>query len=359
MCRHNERVTVHRNVRPSPPGGSEKRPACNSGNYPGRACSAALILFCAAIAGVPRTVSARDSTPVEDHPVAQGAADSPDASQQDDTQQQELVDQTRPNPLGDARDRIYYPGDTEHAKPLAEKMWGNFLLDQRAIWTSPFHMRTEDVKWWAGFGGVTAALIATDKDAALHPNPSAVTWSNGVSNIGTSYTLAPVLAGFYGFGVLRDNPKAREAGILGAEALVDSLVVTAVLKPIAGRNRPDSAREPGYFFDGGSGFPSGHAMQSWAVASLLSYEYGHTKLVPILAIGLASVVSTARFTAQKHYASDIIAGGGMGWFIGRYVWKTHQDHAIHPHGKIQAVWAPRISPATASYGATLELIRAP
>ena len=39
--------------------------------------------------------------------------------------------------------------------------------------------------------------------------------------------------------------------------------------------------------------------------------------MPYVAYGLASVVSAARFTAQKHYASDIVAGAAMVWFIGR------------------------------------------
>jgi len=101
-------------------------------------------------------------------------------------------------------------------------------------------MHTGDAKWWLGFGAATAALGATDHDSALHPNPSQVSWSNHISNIGTSYTLVPLVAGFYGYGVLRDNPKAREVGVLGTEALLDSLIVVAILKPIAGRNRPDA-----------------------------------------------------------------------------------------------------------------------
>src|SRR5712671_986610 len=44
----------------------------------------------------------------------------------------------------DARDRVYYPGDTERAGPLLRKMAGNLLLDQKEIWTSPFHMRRGD-----------------------------------------------------------------------------------------------------------------------------------------------------------------------------------------------------------------------
>jgi membrane-associated phospholipid phosphatase len=275
------------------------------------------------------------------------------------SQERELAPKELPNPFRDPRDRVFYPGDTEKFKPLVEKLGGNLLLDQKEIWTSPFHMHTQDAKWWLGFGAATAALIATDRDSALHPNPSQVSWSNGVSNIGTSYTLVPLVAGFYGYGVLRDNPKAREVGVLGTEALLDSLIVVAVLKPITGRNRPDAQHEPSHFFDGGSSFPSGHAIQAWTVASVLSYEYGHTKVVPVVAIGLAAVVSTARFTAQKHYASDIVAGGAMGWFIGRYVWKTHQDHAIHPHGGFRPAVVPQIAPGSGTYGISLQFETGP
>ena len=264
-----------------------------------------------------------------------------------------------PNPLQDARDRVYYPGDTESVKPLVQKLAGNILLDQKGIWTSPFHMHKGDAGWWIGFGAVTASLIATDhKSSKLLTNSKGqVTWGNNLSHIGTAYTLLPLLAGFYSFGVLSEDPKAREVGVLGAEAMIDSLVVYSVLKPIAGRNRPNSKSEPGSFFDGGMGFPSGHAMQSWAVASVISYEYGHTKLVPIIACGLAAVVSAARFTAQQHYASDIVAGGAMGWFIGRYVWKTHQDHAIHPHGHLQAHLMPEVLPGSHTYAIGLTLTK--
>jgi membrane-associated phospholipid phosphatase len=165
------------------------------------------------------------------------------------------------------------------------------------------------------------------------------------------------VAGFYGFGVLGNDPKARETGVLGGEALLDSLIVVSVLKPIAGRNRPNSVKEPGEFFDGGVSFPSGHAIESWSLASVISYEYGHTKVVPIIACSLAGLVSVARFGAQQHFASDIVAGGAMGWFIGRYVWKTHQDHEIHPHGSLKAHLIPELEPASRTYAVAVTLTR--
>src|SRR5260370_24382100 len=111
--------------------------------------------------------------------------------------------------------------------------------------------------------------------------------------MGASYAVLPVLAGFYSFGVFDENAKARETGILGTEALVDSLIVSSVLKPIAGRNRPDAVKDRGAFFDGGSGFPSGHAMESWALASVISYRHGHTKVVPLVAVWPAALRSLA------------------------------------------------------------------
>ena len=266
------------------------------------------------------------------------------------------VAQPEPESLQDARDRIFYPGDTERWKPLGRKLAANILLDQKEIWTSPFHMRARDAKWWIGIGGVTAALIATDHHTStvFENSRGQISWGNNLSRIGTSYTLLPVVAGFYGYGVLKDDAKPREVGVLGAEALLDSLIVSEVLKQIARRNRPDSSSQAGHFFKGGDSFPSGHAIESWALASVIAHEYGHgTKLVPIVVYGLATVVSSARFAAQRHYASDIVAGGAMGWFIGRYVYQTHMDHAIHRHFLGRPTIAPEIRPSERLYGVAL------
>ena len=306
---------------------------------------------------VPTTAALSTSTADPDKsstadPPQQPSADAPQqtTNPQAQTGESQRVNPT-PNPLEDARDRIWYPGDTESFKPLMYKLGGNILLDQKQIWTSPFHMHKADAPLWIGLGAATAALIVTDHRTsnALENSQGQIAWGNHLSNIGASYTVLPVIFGFYGFGVFDNDPKARETGILGTEALLDSMIVVGVLKEVALRNRPDATSEAGHFFEGGTSFPSGHAIQVWSVASVISYEYGHTKLVPIIADALAATVSVARFTARRHYASDILAGGAMGWFIGRYVWKTHQDHAIHPHSKLHAKIIPDLEPGSRTY----------
>ena len=210
-------------------------------------------------------------------------------------------------------------------------------------------MHSKDAKWWIGFGALAATLIATDRYTSniFENSPSQIAWGKHLSQLAASYTLVPVVAGFYGYGVLRDDSKAREVGVLGAEALLDSLIVMQILKPIGGRIRPDSRGEKSQFFDGGDSFPSGHAIASWSLASVIAHEYGHGhgKLVPLLAYALASAASTARFAAQRHDASDIVARGAMGWFVGRYVYQTHMDHALHRHAWLQPRIAPHFQPA--------------
>jgi len=241
---------------------------------------------------------------------------------------------------------------------VVKKLLKNVLFDQKEIWTSPFRMNGQDAGWWLGFGGLTAALVATDHRTSrvLENSRGQVSWANTVSDIGSAYTLAPLVAGLYGLGLITDDPKLRETGILGAEAMVNSLIVVEVLKPIARRNRPNAGEDNGEFFDHGASFPSGHAISTWSLAAVVSYEYGHTKVVPIVAIALATVVSGARFAAQQHFASDIVAGGAMGWFIGRYVWKAHENPAIHPH-LLKASFMPSIQPSSHTYALAVSLAR--
>lgn len=248
----------------------------------------------------------------------------------------------------DRRDLIYYPGDTEHPWPLIKKLGQNVLLDQKAIWTSPFHIRRRNAKWWIGSAAIAGALIATDRRTirTFENSPAQIRWGNNISHLGAPYTVLPVMVGFYTYGAVFDNQKARETGILGGEALLDGLITVEVMKVAFQRNRPNAQEHPGNFWGGGASFPSGHSIEVWALASVIAHEYRNRKFVPYLAFGLASIISGARFAAQQHYASDIFVGAAGGFFIGRYVVNTHEAHAGHHHGII----TPIVQPADRTFG---------
>ena len=244
-----------------------------------------------------------------------------------------------------SREEACYSTESEPLKPLGRKFVKNLLLDQKEIWTSPFHMKRSDAKWWLLFGTATGALIAMDHWTSRQlPNTNdQARFSARVSNVGAAYTVIPVTAAFYLGGVLTDNAKARETGLLGAQALVDGLVVFEVLKLATERQRPLVDGGHGQFFHGGDSFPSGHTMAAFALASVVAHEYRNKKMVPVIAYGLATLVGAARFSARQHFASDVLAAGAMGWFIGTYVVQTNQD-AARRRSPLKAIAHPQVIP---------------
>ncbi len=213
-----------------------------------------------------------------------------------------------------------------------------FFVDELHMWTSPFRASTytgDNLYYVLPFTLVTGALIATDRHTAeLLPNtPDQSKWSLRVSQIGAPYTLAGICVGTYFISKATHNKKAREASFLGAEAVVHTLLITEILKSATQRERPLDYFADGHggtgFFRGGDSFPSGHSAGSFALATVMSLEYGaNHKWVPFVSYGLATLVAASRFSGQKHWTSDIFVGGFMGGTIGRYVYKQHHVPGI-------------------------------
>jgi membrane-associated phospholipid phosphatase len=277
--------------------------------------------------------------------------------------------QTQPpmTPPAEVPAQVITPAETASSPSTIGSILSNFGADQKAIWTSPFHINHDNAKWWALFGLSTVALIGTDRttEKAIPYSVSQTAYSRDVSQLGQEYVVLPIAAGFYFYGRAGNHPKSREVGVLGAEAMLDSEILVNILKVAGGRERPNVVGGNGRFFKGqglNAGFPSGHAIETWTFASVIAHEYGPGKLVPFVVYGLASVVSVARFTGQFHYASDILAGGAMGWFVGTYVWNHHEDPAIHRRYRGVAALAPNhvspvVMPGSRMYGVHLAWVK--
>jgi membrane-associated phospholipid phosphatase len=249
------------------------------------------------------------------------------------------------------------PSPTPSETPSLEKQFfRNIAKDQVAIWTSPFHLKRDDAKWAVPFVVVTGALITTDPRSAEElvengEHQHRINVSQDISKLGAAYTTGGTAAAFYLVGRATHNYKARETGVLGAEALINSGIVVSVLKAATQRPRPTSADPKDDFFDGGNAFPSGHAISSWALAAVIAHEYQDHKVVPWIAYGVATAVSISRYTGRSHYLSDVFVGSVMGYGIGTYVYKKHHmSPVIDPAspdkttGKTSGKWYPAISP---------------
>ncbi len=111
--------------------------------------------------------------------------------------------------------------------------------------------------------------------------------------------------------------KYRKTALTLTIALVLSLIIgNFILKPLVGRIRPFEANgftnllipSPKDF-----SFPSGHALSSFAAASVLLME---NKRLGIPAMILASLIAFSRLYLYVHYPSDVLAGILLGILCG-------------------------------------------
>ncbi len=208
----------------------------------------------------------------------------------------------------------------------------HILKDQAAIWTSPVHIRTNDLVWLVPLAGATGAAIATDHhtmaSVVSHDpgfNQTNINFSNGLLG-GILFVPAVLFLGDF-----NDGAHEREAGILGGEAIIDGVIVEQGMKLIFWRERPDVDNARGLFFQGSAGanssFPSTHSTLAWATAAVVAGEYPKV-WTQIAVYTMATGVSLTRVLGQEHFPSDVLVGSAAGWLIGHYVYRSrHQYHA--------------------------------
>jgi hypothetical protein len=123
---------------------------------------------------------------------------------------------------------------------LEHEFFKNILHDQKAIWTAPFQLKRSDTKWVVPGSIGLMALFTTDRitgDEMFEANRQ-VNLSRHISNVGSIYGLGAVAGTFYLIGRKKGDYRARETGLLSAEALIDSAIVEGVLKGVTQRARP-------------------------------------------------------------------------------------------------------------------------
>jgi membrane-associated phospholipid phosphatase len=212
--------------------------------------------------------------------------------------------------------------------------------DELTFVKAPF--RKKNLKWDALFVAALVPLIATDEHVVQQVNPAWHDTGIAVSNaiLGINVVTA---GGIFITGLATDNTHAKETGVATARAVADSVIMYGAMKVVFQRERPFSGGAEGKFFSGNwsnGSFPSGHSMFNWTIASVIAHEYPKWP-VELAMYSLATASSTYRVTAGVHFPSDVVAGGVLGFLIGRYVAKQDNhlpgDAPAHPHSKILRV----------------------
>jgi membrane-associated phospholipid phosphatase len=198
--------------------------------------------------------------------------------------------------------------------------------DQKQFWTLPARVQAKDLKWILPSAGVIAAFVASDSWWAKQVPSSHVATSKTFSDYAT-YSFIGLGGASFLLGHMKQDDHLSEAGLLAAEAAINSTAVAYAFKEVTQRQRPDQGNGHGDFFAGGASFPSEHSAIAWSVASVWAHEYPGW-FSQMAAYGLASAVTVTRVTARQHFPSEAIIGGVLGWYFGREVYRSHHDPEV-------------------------------
>jgi membrane-associated phospholipid phosphatase len=134
------------------------------------------------------------------------------------------------------------------------------------------------------------------------------------------------------------SPSMSDVGLHASIAVLSTGLVTAGLKSVFGRQRPelDMGNSSVYALGAGLGnndrssFPSGHTSVAFALATVMSSELerlhpGSQRWARPLFYGGAGLVGLARIYDARHWTSDVVLGAGLGTLIGLKV--TQLAHA--------------------------------
>lgn len=203
----------------------------------------------------------------------------------------------------------------------------------------------KDAALAAGFAGLTVAMFPLDKSitqrlqhdtiAMGYVDRGATTFE--LLSVPGAYIIGPAI---YVYGRYAHHAGAQDLGLHSTEAVILATGITGVLKGVLGRSRPyvtgdtkpnDFSFGKGFVGEDRASFPSAHTAIAFAAASSVTSELahlwpGHTTIVAPVLYGGATLVGVGRMYHNKHWASDVALGAGLGIFSGLKVVRFAHDH---------------------------------
>jgi hypothetical protein len=211
------------------------------------------------------------------------------------------------------------------------------LEDQKELYLTPF--KPSNFKWDALELGGTAALLASDRHIEKHIGTAHYTFYQATSDVAIA-GLGTTLGLVWILGIKGDHPHAKETGVLELETLVNTFLIYTPMQLLAARQRPDEGNGNGDFWKHhniNTSFPGGHAMFTFAMATVVSHEYSQ-KWVQALAYSAATIVTVTRFMARDHWSSDMFVGAALGIGIGSHIFHAHCNPELSDSCKHHVRW---------------------
>lgn len=218
-------------------------------------------------------------------------------------------------------------GETADEYKFDRSFIGRFGRDFRDVLGSPGRWDGRDFLTLAAVSGTGLFLFAFDQDIRVwaqdHRTPASDKAASFFELLGNGGVLIGISAAVYAAGEIGDEVAWRKTALLSLESLAAASILDWTIKMVSGRARPstdESSRSfhPFSFKNSHWSFPSGHAVASFAVATVVA-EQTKGPLVDVLVYGLAALAGISRIHENKHWASDVFIGSALGYFVGRKI----------------------------------------
>lgn len=189
------------------------------------------------------------------------------------------------------------------------------------------HLPSKENLYWATGGGAAAwAVHPLDEKVSrqVTGNPTADAFFKPGRIIGSFPVVFGASATVYVYGRTRDEPKVSHLGMDLLRAIGVSTALTQTLKYTTRRERPDGTTK--------NSFPSGHAADTFAVATALQRHLGWKYAAP--GYMFASYVAASRLPSNRHWFSDVVFGATVGVIAGRTVGSHERDNPVVPFAPV-------------------------
>jgi membrane-associated phospholipid phosphatase len=210
----------------------------------------------------------------------------------------------------------------------------SYFTDSWEILKSPVRWKGKQWGTFAAISGVTVIAYTQDDVIRDYFQRNQTEWKDQADKyffdpLGKGVYTIPLSLGFWAVGALTDNQRATRVGLTSLKAIAITAVFTYAFKYATQRHRPGANDPPDpRIWEGPFGswehtsFPSGHSSHIFAVAAVFASEYRETIWVPVLSYSIAGLTAIARVYNDKHWASDVIFGSALGFFIGKFVYRS-------------------------------------
>lgn len=184
---------------------------------------------------------------------------------------------------------------------------------------------------------VIGLLASSDNDLInnLEVREERNEWMPAFHHRADDYLQYAPLVAVYGLNALGINGKNNFTNrtwlLIKAELLMGVMVYS--LKKITAVPRPDTGRP--------TSFPSGHTAQAFAAATFMAKEYGHKSFwYSIGAYTIATGVGVMRVLNNRHWASDVLAGAGIGILSANLSYLFHKNISVKRDKNTSITYTP-------------------